>query len=213
MLAFLVDLLWSAWRKITNNHSVPPDAPGDPISEGQTPPVTGEVESGTDDYISTMNFWLDVLLRLPGFPQTDEDAENILRFVRSQRDECRLTKEAAEQALHQCILQIQVLQRTPDTYNATVLRLADLERRQETLAQAEEALAAAELRVGAVRDLLRRKVLPLIFPHGAGFRGFPPRARFVVDNGYASDDSDHSVAYLSDTGWDQTRRAGSDGVV
>ena len=135
-----------------------------------------------------------MLLNIPGFPQTDQDAENILRFVRSQRDECQLTKDAAEQSVHQCILHLQILQRNPSDPNVITLRLVDLERRREALTQAIDALAAADLRVGAVRTLLRRKALPLVFPIDAEFRGFPPRPYSTVDNGYRSDDSEHSVS-------------------
>ena len=142
-----------------------------------------------------------MLLNIPGFPQTEQDAENILRFVRSQRDECQLTKDAAEQSVHQCILHLQILQRNPrDTNDLTVLRLADLDRCREVLAQAEEALGAADLRVGAVRTLLRRKALPLIFTHETEFQGFPPRTRPIVNDGYASDDSQCSVSLVSESG-------------
>lgn len=104
--------------------------------------------------------------------------------------------------MHQCVLQLQILQRdSSGTNNVTILRLADLEHRREALAKAEEALGAADLRVGVVRTLLRRKALPLIFPHEAEFRGFPPRARSTIDDGYASDESNHSVSLVSESGW------------
>jgi hypothetical protein len=95
-----------------------------------------------------------------------------------------------------------MLQRDPrGTNNVTILGLADLERRREALAQAEEALGAADLRVGAIRTLLRRKALPLIFPHDSEFRGFPPEPRSTVNDGYASDESNHSVVLVTDGGW------------
>ena len=141
-----------------------------------------------------------MLLNLPGFPQTEQDAENILRFVRSQRDECLLIKDAAEQSVHQCILQLQILQRNAGASNdVTILGLADLERRREALARAEDTLAAADLRVGAVRTLLRRNALPLVFSDDAEFRGFPPRPHLAVQDGYRSDDSECSVTPLSES--------------
>jgi hypothetical protein len=143
--------------------------------------------------------WLDVLLHIPGFPHTDEDAENILRFVRSQRDECELTKEAAEQSVHRCILGIQILRRYPrDSDNDLIVRqLVHLERCREALATAHEAMEAADLRVGAVRTLLRKKALPLVFPQTAEFRGFPPKPRPTIHDG--SDDSQHSDELVSDS--------------
>jgi hypothetical protein len=141
-----------------------------------------------------------VLLNLPGFPETEQDAENILRFVRSQRDECLLIKDAAEQSVHQRILQLQILQRNAgDSNNVTILGLADLERRREALARAEDTLAAADLRVGAVRTLLRGNALPLVFPNDAEFRGFPPRPHLAIQDGYRSDDSECSVSALSES--------------
>jgi hypothetical protein len=141
-----------------------------------------------------------VLLNLPEFPQTEQDAENILRFVRSQRDECQLIKDAAEQSVHQCILRLQILQRNAgDTNDTTILGLADLERRREALALAEDTVAAADLRVGAVRTLLRRNALPLVFPNDAEFRGFPPRPHLAVQDGYRSDDSECSVTPLTES--------------
>ena len=71
---------------------------------------------------------------------------------------------------------------------------------REVLAQAEEALGAADLRLGAIRTLLRRKALPLIFSHETEFQGFPPRTRPIVNDGYASDDSRYSVSVVSESG-------------
>ena len=142
---------------------------------------------------------MDVLLRIPEFPQTEQDAEKILRYVRSYRDECELTKEAAELSVHRCILQLQILQEhTMDTNDLTILGLFALERRREALTQAAEALTEADDRVGTIRTLLRRKALPLSFPHDAEFRGFPPKRHPPVHTDYRSDDSEHSVAGVSD---------------
>jgi hypothetical protein len=82
-----------------------------------------------------------------------------------------LTKEAAEQSVHQSILRIRILQRHPrdNDDDFTVQQLIDLERCRAALAQAVEAVGAAELRVGAIQILLHRKALPLVFPQTAEF--------------------------------------------
>jgi hypothetical protein len=155
------------------------------------------------NWYTEQSYWLDELLKMPRFPQTEQDAKNLLRFVRSQRDECQRMREAAEQSVHQCILHLQILQRdSGGTNNVTIRRLADLECRRKALAKAEQTRDAAALRVGDVRALLRDKDLPLVFPNDTEFRGFPPRPGQIVSDGHRSDDGEYSDSPVSESGSD-----------
>jgi predicted XRE-type DNA-binding protein len=108
-------------------------------------------------------------LEIPGFPETEDDAKNTLSFVRSQREECEHLKSAAEAAVHQCILQLQICQQTVSE-QLTIQRISDLARRRNNLVRATEALLQAERRIGHVRTLLRTKGLPVVFSRHDDFR-------------------------------------------
>jgi hypothetical protein len=122
-----------------------------------------------------------VLLDIPHFPETEDDARNLLNFVRSQREECEFRKHALEAAVHQCVLQLQVFQQKPSP-QLTIQRLADLDIRREALTRATEALLQAEGRIGAVRGLIHAKSLPLIFGRNDTFRGVSSSSTQYVHN-------------------------------
>ena len=98
-------------------------------------------------------------MQLPEFPKTLEDAEDLLNLIRSSQEECQHRKSAAEHAVYQVTVQIQVLQRhKPASMDQSVTTLRILE---QELAKVSGDLLDADVQLGAIRSLVRSKGFPV----------------------------------------------------
>jgi hypothetical protein len=106
--------------------------------------------------------YLEVLLRIPDFPETEADASNLLAVVRSRREQFYQQRQAAEQAVYWSNIRLSVLQEKSAARETINQCLTELQTDRTSLTTAVEALAQADLDVGMVHTLIRRKGLPVV---------------------------------------------------
>jgi hypothetical protein len=140
-------------------------------------------------------------LAIPNFPETPEDAADLLNLVRSSREECNHRKLAVELAVHQIAIQLKVLQRKSFSDSSVATTTNDLQALQQELSELDEELMNADEEVGVIRGLINRKGLPVEFYPEALYdrRNLPLRPDSMFeDNGSASTSSDGGTNIVSD---------------
>jgi hypothetical protein len=101
-------------------------------------------------------------LRIPDFPETEADASNLLAIVRSRREQLYQQRQASEQAVYWSNIRLSVLREKSADGETINQCLTELQTDRTSLTTAVEALAQADLDVGMIRNLLRRKGLPVV---------------------------------------------------
>ena len=102
------------------------------------------------------NPYLNQVLNIPGFPESPEEADDLLSIAHSWRGQWNCYKLGAEHAVHQMNIFTKALQRQSCTMDEgeRLLTLRQLDRVRRELLKAD-----AEL--GAARGFLRSKSLPI----------------------------------------------------
>jgi hypothetical protein len=107
------------------------------------------------------------LLQLPGYPDSEVDAADILQVVHSRREEAEHRKYAAEKAVHRCTIQLSIFERKMDEQGVSQ-SVGELESCRRELSCATEAVAGAEEDIGVVRVLLRKRGFSTYFHNEGG---------------------------------------------
>jgi hypothetical protein len=115
----------------------------------------------TDDFFQ--NIRIKRLLQLPDFPDTAEEAADLLGIARSSREERSCRKLATEHAVHQGARELQALNRRHPDLQIIESSLEDLKTLQEELAATSAHLVESDREIGVVRSLITHKGLPLHF--------------------------------------------------
>jgi hypothetical protein len=102
-------------------------------------------------------------LKIPDFPETSEDAADLLNLVRSSREERNHRKLAVEYAANQTAIQLKVLKRKTSSNSSVATATSDLRALQHELSKLDEELLEADQDVGVVRGLISEKGLPVAF--------------------------------------------------
>ena len=131
------------------------------------------------------------ILMLPNFPETAEDAASLLDIARGRREECHCLKLAAEHAVRQCRIELQLTSRQTTNDSEVHQVVGHLQTLQGDLEKSQIELSNADDDVGGVRSLIRRKGFPVEF--GPGNWG-PVDRRISHVSGTSSDDSHSSVS-------------------
>jgi hypothetical protein len=100
-------------------------------------------------------------LKIPGFPGTAQDAEDVLKMLHFRRAQNASRKLAAEQAVFWCTLELQMMERgsvSEDNVTTTVFHLQAL---QCELSATVDDLSKSLCDIGVVRGLIRSKGLPI----------------------------------------------------
>jgi len=100
---------------------------------------------------------------LPDFPDTAEEAADLLGIARSSREERSCLKLATEHAVHQGARELQALNRRHPDPQIVESSLEDLKTLQEELATTSAHLVESDREIGVVRSLITHKGLPLHF--------------------------------------------------
>jgi hypothetical protein len=103
----------------------------------------------------------DRIMKISEFPQTTEDAADLLAMARSSRVERKYRKLAAEEAVRQGDIQLQVLSRNAS--DDTMVGIGDLQVLRHELSKATKKLLEADEDVAVARSMIRMKGLPLEF--------------------------------------------------
>jgi hypothetical protein len=132
------------------------------------------------------NSYWDQLSRLEDFPETPEDAQDLLSIARCDREACNHRKLAVEHAVQRTITHLKVLKRkTPSDEYANLLT-GDLQELYQELLKLDDELLEADKNVGAVRSTLGRKGLPVELHPGQLYEreawGLDPPNEFQVDD-------------------------------
>lgn len=100
-------------------------------------------------------------MKISEFPQTIEDAADLLAMARSSRVERKYWKLAAEEAVHQGDVQLQVLSRNAS--DDTMVGIRDLQVLRHELSKATKKLLEADEDVAVACSMICMKGLPLEF--------------------------------------------------
>jgi hypothetical protein len=139
---------------------------------------------------------------MPNFPQTHEDAANVLSLARASRDQQKCRKLDLRLELHQVVVRQKVMNRRggdepqgQDNGNLQIL--------YRQLSEVNEKLAEAEQDIGLIRFVIRKRGFPLEFGieyHGAIGKSIPAD---VADDDNASE-LDNASAIPSNFGADSS---------
>ena len=100
-------------------------------------------------------------MEIDHFPETAEDAADILNVVRSNREACNHRKLAAEHAVHQTIVHLKVLMCKASSTEAMELLQKDLRKLYKKLLVLDKGILEADQKIGAVRTILGQRGLPV----------------------------------------------------
>jgi hypothetical protein len=104
---------------------------------------------------------LDILLNMPEFPATTQDAVDILSMLRLRRDHNNYRKVAAEHAVQWCTIQLQILERNSVSDDIVKNSFTHLRALQCELAAATEDLLKSRNDIGTIRARIRSKGFPI----------------------------------------------------
>ena len=111
-------------------------------------------------YIFLQNPRIACLLQAPGFPETEEDAANILTIVRHHYALHENRRDAASFAITLSRLEQQIWHRSPPG-GEELTPADDLEILQQQYSWASKELTKACMDIGRIRSVIRRKGLPM----------------------------------------------------
>jgi hypothetical protein len=132
------------------------------------------------------------ILMLPNFPETAEDAASLLDIARGRREECHCLKLAAEHAVRQSRIELQLISRQTTNDSEVHQVVGHLQTLQGDLEKSQIELSNADDDVGGVRSLIRRKGFPVEF--GVGNWGPVDRRPNPGQVSDTSSDDNHSSA-------------------
>ena len=142
------------------------------------------------------------LLDMTGFPETAEDAANILALARASRDERKCHKVAARLAIQQVMILLQVVRRKGGDEQR---QQGDLPKLHSDLANASRSLSDAHHDIGLVSSIVRRKGFAL--EYGPEYHGHAPDTPVdddvgldtasVVPSNFGADE-DSELSHVSD---------------
>ena len=128
------------------------------------------------------------LFRVPNFPQTAEDAADLLTIARLSSDERSHRRSAVEDAVKQGVRELQALMRQNSSTPIITECLEEIATLKNELVTASTELGVAEEEIGVVRSLICQKALPLHFefsPSG------DPEYQSSSENIVRSEDTSH----------------------